>query len=454
MPRVLILSATTGYQLRSFGEAAEELGVELVFATDRCHSLDDPWRDSAVAVRFHEEDRSVEAVAAAARLRPVDGVLAVGDRPVVLASRIAAALGLPGNPPDAAQASAHKRLAREQFARAGLPVPWFLPASVNEPVAPLFDEVRFPAVVKPVALSGSRGVIRVDTRDELEAAFRRIGRLLSRPDVRALRTGAEADVVVEGFIPGREYAVEALLTEGRFRPLAIFDKPDPLDGPFFEETIYVTRDVAPKAEATPSHATAPSGEAMAADREAAAILAAVERAARALGLWHGPLHAECRVNRDGVFVLEVAARPIGGLCSRVLRFAAPASSSRNAGDSARPDVPPVSLEHVLLRHALNEDISTVQRENLAAAVMMIPIPRRGILKRVRGAEAARQVPFVDDVRITAKTDQLLEPLPEAGSYLGFIFARAGRAPDAEAAIRAAHQALRFDIDPAIDLVRA
>ena len=453
MPRVLILSATTGYQLRSFGEAAEKLGVELVFATDRCHSLDDPWRDSAVAVRFHEEDRSVEAVAAAARLRPIDGVLAVGDRPVVLASRIAAALGLPGNPPDAAKASAHKRLARERFARAGLPVPWFLPASVNQPVAPLFEEVRFPAVVKPVALSGSRGVIRVDTRDELEAAFRRIGRLLGRPDVRALRTGAEADVVVEGFIPGREYAVEALLTEGRFRPLAIFDKPDPLDGPFFEETIYVTRDFGPKAEATPRAAAPPRGAGVE-DREAAAILAAVERAARALGLWHGPLHAECRVNGDGVFVLEVAARPIGGLCSRVLRFAAPASSSRIAGDSARPDVPTVSLEHVLLRHALNEDISTVERENLAAAVMMIPIPRRGILKRVRGAEAARQVPFVDDVRITAKTDQLLEPLPEAGSYLGFIFARAGRAPDAEAAIRAAHRALHFDIDPAIDLVRA
>ena len=433
MSRVLILSTTTGYQLRSFGDAAAELGVELIFATDRCHSLDDPWRDAAIAVRFHEEDASVRAVIDAARERPIDGVVAVGDRPVVLAACVATALGLRGNLPDAAAASAHKRLARERFVLAGLPVPWFVDTTIERGIDGVLGKVRYPAVIKPVALSGSRGVIRADGERELRAAFARIVGLLSRPEIRALRTGAEREILIEGFIPGREYALEALLTAGRVRPLALFDKPDPLDGPFFEETIYVTPPAA------------------AADVEAR-IVAAVQRAAEALGLRHGPLHAECRVNAEGVFVLEVAARPIGGLCSRVLRFASVTDGSPRP-PAAPVERAPVSLEHVLLRHALGEDISAVSRENLAAAVMMMPIPRRGVFRQVSGEDRARQVRYVEDVRMTAKPDQLLEPLPEAGSYLGFIFARAPRARDAELAVREAHRHLTFSIDAAIDVVK-
>jgi biotin carboxylase len=196
---------------------------------------------------------------------------------------------------------------------------------------------------------------------------------------------------------------------------AIFDKPDPLEGPFFEETIYVT----------------PS-------RQPAAIQAEIEahvaRAAQALGLCHGPIHAECRVTPAGkIYVLEVAARPIGGLCSRVLSFV----------DGT--DGPAVSLESVLIRHALGQSIETYAREPQAAAVMMMPIPRRGVYKGVSGEASARAVPGITEIRITAKIDQLLEPLPEAGSYLGFIFAKGTRAADAENAVRVAHRALSFEL---------
>jgi formate-dependent phosphoribosylglycinamide formyltransferase (GAR transformylase) len=417
--RVLVLSTTTGYQLRSFGEAAADLGVELIFATDRCQTLDDPWRDGAIAVRFYDEDAALEAIVTAAADRPLAGVLAVGDRPVVLAARAARALGLPGNDPDAARASANKRLARARLARAGLPAPQVEQLTTASDIGACAAALRYPVVVKPVALSGSRGVIRADTPRELIAAFRRVAALLARPEIRALRTGVEGEVLIESFIPGREYAIEGVLTQGRFTPFAVFDKPDPLDGPFFEERIYVT----------PSRIGAPGER---------AIVAAVARAAAALGLTHGPVHAECRVNADGVFVLEVAARPIGGLCSRVLRFQA--------------DDRPWSLEHVLLRHALGEDVAHLARETEAAAVMMIPIPGRGVFKRVAGADAARARPFVEEVRITAKIDHLLEPLPEGGSYLGFIFARAPEPAAAEAAVRDAHARLTFTIAPAIDVI--
>jgi biotin carboxylase len=412
------LSTTTGYQLRSFGEAAARLGIELMFATDRCHTLADPWQDAAVAVRFDELDASAHAVFAAAAERPIEGIVAVGDRPVVLAACIARQLGLPGHPPEAAAASANKLLARNCFGGAGLITPWHFPVPTTADGREVAARARYPAVVKPLGLSGSRGVIRVDSPEELVDAFGRVRALLGRPDVRQLRLDNERTILIEGYIAGREYAVEGLLTAGVCRTLTIFEKPDPLEGPFFEETVYVT-----PASLRPS------------EREA--IVTEVGRAARALGLWHGPIHAECRLAPEGVFVLEVAARPIGGLCSRVLRF----------GPTGE-----ISLEELLLRHAMGADVEGVEREPSAAAVMMMPIPKRGIFKRVDGVSYARQVAFVEDVHVTARTDQLLEPLPEAGSYLGFIFARAPQPHDAEKAVREAHRRLTFTIDPAIALV--
>ena len=417
MTRVLLLSTTTGYQLRSFNDAAEQLGIELVFATDRCHQLDDPWRDRAIAVRFHEEAPSLEEIVSRS---PFHGVLAVGDRPAILAARVAEQLGLPGNPAHAAAASGNKLEARRRLAAAGLAVPSYftLPLAVGGRRAAEDPRVEFPCVLKPLGLSGSRGVIRANSPQEFAAAFDRIGALLARADVRAARTGLENVVLVEGFIPGREFAVEGVLTAGALQVFALFDKPDPLDGPFFEETIYVT----------------PSSLGAARQIDLAST---IQQATDALGLWHGPIHAECRIGPGGTYVLEVAARPIGGLCSRALRFA----------DGA-------SLEHVLLRHAVGHDVSASTREAAASAVMMIPIPKRGMLKRVDGEDAARSVPLVDDVDVTARIGQLLEPLPEAGSYLGFIFARGESAADVDLAVRAAHARLSFTIDAAIEVAKA
>ncbi len=422
MPRVLLLATTTGYQTRAFGDAAERLGVDLVFATDRCRNLDDPWRDAAIPIRFHDEEASVAAIVAAAAARPFDGVLVVGDRPTVISARVTEAFGLPGHPSGAAVIARNKLLTRERLRDAGLPAPWFVTTPISADPAALASSISFPCVVKPLALSGSRGVIRADDDAGFAAAFERLRALLRSPEVRAERSEANEGALVEDFIPGREYALEGLLHHGELHVLALFDKPEPLDGPFFEETIYVT----------PSSSS---------EAEQAAIVDAVREAARAIGLRHGPIHAECRVtpsNRQ-VFVLEVAARPIGGLCARALAFVG----------STRESMP---LEELLLRHALGESPTGWRREADASGVMMIPIPQRGIFRRVSGLDEARAVSGIVDVRITAKADQLLVPLPEGASYLGFIFARGTTAFEVVRALQSAHARLRFDVAADVPIV--
>ena len=420
MPRVLLIATTTGYQTRAFGEAAERMGVELVFATDRCHRLDDPWRDGAIPVRFHDAAAFLEAIAEAARKRPVHGVLALGDRPAVFAALACEALGLPGHSPAAARASGNKLETRRRFAAAGLPCPAFSEVMLDGELDALGPGLEFPCVVKPLGLSGSRGVIRADDPETLRAALERVRRLLSRADIRERRHPSDDRVVLEAFIPGREYAVEGVVEDGKLRVLAVFDKPNPLDGPFFEESIYVT----------------PSAEPADTQRR---MEQAVADAVGALGLRHGPVHAECRVNDAGVFVLEVAARPIGGFCARALRFHGP-------GGVVLP------LEGLLVRHALGEPVSGYRRETDASAVMMIPIPRAGVYRRTDGVDVARAVPGIVDVVMTAKPDQRLEPLPEGASYLGFIFARRGHPAEAVTALRQAHARLRVVIDTPIPVV--
>jgi biotin carboxylase len=281
-------------------------------------------------------------------------------------------------------------------------------------------ELSFPCVVKPLGLSGSRGVIRADDPRQFVTAFERLRRLLSERSIRASRDPLNDTIIVEGFVAGQEFALEGLVDHGRLRTLALFDKPDPLNGPFFEETIYVT----------------PS---LLAARRRQEIEHVVAQAIAAIGLRHGPVHAECRV-KDDVVVLEVAARPIGGLCAKALRF-----ENREAGA--------MSLEELLLRHACGEPMDRVLRETSASGVMMIPIPARGMYRRVAGVDAAGAVPGIEDVRITAKPDQLLVPLPEGASYLGFIFARRDTPEEVVHALRTAHAQLRFVIDREIVVSR-
>ena len=405
MARLLLFAATTGYQIRVFAEAARRLDVELTLATDRCHVLDDPWGDRAIPVRFGDVPGSLEVL----RGRRFDAVAAVGDAPAVLAAEVASALGIPFHPPAAVRACHDKYLARQLFQAAGLPVPQFFRVPLADGPDAAARRAPYPCVLKPLGLSASRGVIRANDLDEFRAAFARIKTLLAREQ-------QSQYLQVEAYIPGREFAVEGIVTRGAPRILAIFDKPDPLEGPFFEETIYVT----------------PSRESAAAQQSMREV---VERAVRALGLYHGPFHAELRFNESGIWMVEVAARPIGGLCSKALRF--------GAG---------MPLEELVLRHAIGEDIAALQPADAASGVMMIPIPRGGVYEDAAGVDEARSIEGVDDVIVTAKAGQMLVPLPEGASYLGFIFVRGSDPAEVERALRRAHAKLSFRIATALPTV--
>jgi len=435
---LLLFAATTGYQIRVFEEAARRLGVQATLAADRCNRLEDPWGDHSIAVKFdYRMPQSVEIF----KGMHFDGVAAVGDRPAILAAEVAAMLGIPFHPPAAAQACQDKYLARRLYQAAGLPVPAYFRAALTEDARALARRAPYPCVLKPLGLSASRGVIRADSEEEFVAAFARIRKLLEKnPDIRRLR---QPGLQIESYIQGREFAIEGLVTRGAFQPLAIFDKPDPLTGPFFEETIYVT----------------PSREPSAVQQ---ALLATAERAARALGLFHGPAHLEMRWNAEGVWMLDAAARPIGGLCASALRFELPppdkvgqavrlptaATCSQTRASAAQENFVP--LEELIIRHALGEDVSQARLPGPASGVMMIPIPSGGIYVGVEGIERARAVPRIEDVIVTAKEGQRLVPLPEGSSYLGFIFARGGSPAEVETALRRAHAELRFHISAALE----
>jgi biotin carboxylase len=414
VPRVLLVAATTGYQTRVFADAARRLGFDLVLATDRCHVLEDPWGDHAIPVRFEDPHGSRDILAAAG---PFDGIAAVADRPTLVAALAAEALAIPHHSPAAVAACRDKYLARQRFQAAGLLVPAFFRVPADSAPLEAAKRAPFPCVLKPLGLSGSRGVIRANDEKQFLAAFERIHTLLHGADVAALREEQSCYIQVESFIAGREFAVEGIVTRDALQVLAIFDKPDPLDGPFFEETIYVT----------------PSRESEEAQK---LIMQTARSAVRALGLTHGPIHAELRVNRKGAWMLEVAARPIGGLCARALRF-----------DGGMP------LEELILRHAAGEDVSSTRLGDGASGVMMIPIPKAGIYQGVEGVEEAASISGVEDVIITAKEGQKILPLPEGSSYLGFLFAR-GESPElVESALRNAHTRLNFEIATLLPVVQ-
>lgn len=416
--RILFFAAKLGYQTRSFEEAAKKLDVELVYVTDRCHQLEDPWGDRAIPAQFESPESAAHAVMEQVRATRVDGILALGDRPVVAAAYAARGLGIPYNHPLAAEASRNKLRTREIFRDAGLQVPWFRKLPGYPAPEPALLGIAYPCVLKPMSLSASQGVIRANNREEFLAAAARIRKLLDSAEIRASHEPNLGHMIVEGYIPGEEVAVEGFLTSGKLSVFAIFDKPDPLEGPYFEETIYVT----------------PS-------RHSSAIQEEIERCMRnavtALGLSQGPVHAEFRLNESGVWPLEIAPRPIGGLCARALRF----------GPDATGEF--VGLEELLMRQAIQSYATELQREKQASGVMMIPVPRSGIYEGVSGVEAARNVPGIVDLEITAREHDAIAAWPDGSSYLGFLFARNEQPQEAEKALRAAHSHLRFQIASAL-----
>jgi predicted ATP-grasp superfamily ATP-dependent carboligase len=422
--RVLLFAAKLGYQTRSFDEAAHKLGIELTFVTDRCHQLDDPWGDRAIPVHFETPEVAAYEVLQAARGSNdmPDGILALGDRPAVVAAYVARGLALPYHHPAAVEACRSKLRTREIFRDAGLLTPWFRIVSLHPTPEPALLGIHYPCVLKPVSLSASQGVVRANDRAEFLAAAERIRRLLSSPEIAVTREPHLDQIIVEGYIPGGEVAVEGLITEGRLRVLAIFDKPDPLEGPYFEETIYVTPSRLPEAQQR-------------------AIERCAAEAVRALGLSHGPVHAEFRINEEGVWPLEVAPRPIGGLCARALRFTN--AGIAHVGSSSES----MSLEELLLRHSADLPGSDALRESCASAAMMIPIPRSGVLESIAGETEARATANITELHITARLHDHIAAWPEGSSYLGFLFARANTPAEAEAALREAHAKLKFTLTP-------
>ena len=415
-PRILLFTAKLGYQTRAFDAAAKKLGVELVFVTDRCHQLDDPWHDRAMPVRFEAPEEAAHAVMQAQAGQRVDGVLALGDRPTLAAAYVARGLGIAHNHPASVEACRSKLRLREVFRDAGLPTPWFRSVPLQAIPEPALMGITYPCVLKPVSLSASQGVVRVNNRDEFLAGASRLKRLLESAEIQATREPNLDRMIMEEYLPGREVAVEGLLTGGELRVLAIFDKPDPLEGPYFEETIYVT----------PSRLT---------ETEQELIKRSFVEATRALGLTHGPVHGEFRLNDRGVWPIEVAARPIGGLCARALRF------------QIEDEHEPIGLEELLLRHALSLTGREAPRETAASGVLMIPVPTSGILEKVEGAEEARAVAGVTQLEITARWRDYIAAWPEGSSYLGFLFARGETPAEVENALREGHAKLSFRLTP-------
>ena len=380
-------------------EAARRIGVELTVASEQPSTLEHTNPAGLLTLDFQHPQRAAEAVVAFARAHPIQGVVGVDDDTAILAAGIAARLELRGNPVTAALAARDKHQQRELLSKAGVPIPRFVLKRLADDPGAVAAAISFPCVLKPLRLSASRGVIRANNAREFVQAHARLKAIVCEPG---------ESYLIEEFIPGYEVALEGLVMNRRLHVLALFDKPDPLDGPFFEETIYVT----------PS--TIPAGLQH-------AIVQCAERAVRAVGITDGPVHAELRYNERGPWLIELAARPIGGRCSAALRF----------GDRA------VTLEEIILRHALGMPIPSLQREQSAAGVMMIPIPGAGTLREVRGVAEAKAVPLIEDVVITAHPGEQLVPFPEGSRYPGFIFARGETPGVVEAALRDAHRRLTF-----------
>ena len=408
-PRVLLLLPTSTYRTTAFVEAARRLGAQLTVASERPSTFEAAQPDGLLTLDFQHPERAADAARRFATEHPIAGVVAVDDDTAVAQAAIAAALGLSGNPVAAARAARDKHQQRMLMSAAGVAVPQFSLQAIDADPRTLAATTRYPCVLKPLRLSASRGVIRANDSAEFVAAHSRLKRILAAPEFAGCGEWAE-QFLVEDFVPGPEVALEGLLVSGRLHVLALFDKPDPLDGPFFEETIYVTPSRLP-------------------DAAQAAIAACAQEATRALGLLHGPIHAELRWNDHDAWLIELAARPIGGRCSAALRFGAD-----------------VTLEEIVIRHALGMELPALERETDAAGVMMIPVPGAGVLRDVHGIDAAKRVPLIESVEITAHRGQELVPLPEGARYPGFIFARGDSPKAVESALRAAHAKLRFDVE--------
>ena len=417
-PRILLLLPTRTYRATDFLEAALKLDVEVAVASEAAATTADLSPRQSLVLDIAAPTVATQTILEFADTYPITAIVGVDDDTTLLATTASAALGLPHNPVASAKATRDKYCLRDTLSANGVSVPAYQRFPISEDAVEIAKKlgtdvpVNFPCVIKPLSLSASRGVIRADTPAEFVEAFQRTTKLLHALQEATEITSEEHAsqyLLVEDYIPGVEVALEGILLDGELKVLALFDKPDPLEGPFFEETLYIT----------PSRLSEDIQD---------ALYHATAEAANALGLQHGPVHAELRYNADGAHLIEIAARTIGGLCSRTLRF--------GTG---------MSLEELVIRHAIGQPVAALQREQQAAGVMMIPVPKAGILGEVRGKTAAYHVDGIVEVSITIPIGGEVVPLPEGARYLGFIFARAETPEAVEAALREAHRRLTFVI---------
>jgi biotin carboxylase len=404
MPRLLLLLPTRTYRAEAFLAAARRLHVSVTIGSARRPEELTNSPDELLPLDVRDPQTAAPIAVAFARQHPIDAVIGVDDVTAVTAAAIAQAIGLPHNSVASVTAARNKRQMRELLSGQSIPVPRHKVFPLEGDPKEFAKQVVYPCVVKPLILSASCGVIRANDEEEFRAAFRRVGALLTNLDL-VTRDEQARWILVEDFVPGIEIALEGLLTQGALQPLAMFDKPDPLNGPFFEETIYIT----------PSRLSSDLQQ---------NVVACAARTAKALGLREGPVHGEFRVNEKGVWVIELAARAIGGRCSRTLNFASG-----------------MSLEELILRHALRMPLPPITRQEQAAGVMMLPIPYGGKLREVRGQAEARAVPGIEELTITAEPGDELVPLPEGTRYLGFLLARGTTPEEVERSLRDAHRKL-------------
>ena len=407
--RVLVIAPHGSYRTAAFINAANKLNVDILIASQGEHSIVSDYVQG-LHIDFQDNHQSIETILSEAKKSPFSGIIGTDDTTTELAAQVAKKLLLAHNDPEAVKVAQRKDLARLRLKNSNtkISVPEFDLLSTTKLLSQQDIHVHFPAVIKPVALSASRGVIRVNNNEELAQAFERVSKMLSAE--LHLDDEVKEVLLLEEFIPGKEVAIEGMMYQGELDVLAIFDKPDPLDGPFFEETYYIT----------PTSFS---------DEIQQEIKQTVLASCQAYGLTEGPIHAECRINQDGVWILEVAARTIGGMCGRLLSLG-----------TGHP------LEELVLLHAMGQRVEIKQLDT-AAGVLMIPIPKAGILKRVEGLLNAQRISYINDVTIDVRDGYELIPLPEGNSYLGFIFAEAPTVEETEQALRDAHSCLNIVIAP-------
>ncbi len=394
MPRAVVILPSTTYRAADFVKAAEALGVDLVVASEQPPPFE--MGDGYLQIDCSDPAEAAEAVIRLGDDVPLDGVVAADDRGVVIAAMIGTRLGLAANDPAAAASTRDKASMRDRLSKSEVPQPGYRILGIDDDPGDAASDVGYPLVVKPISRSASQGVLRVDRSSDLEATIRRVRAIVG-----------DEDLLLEEYMPGVEIAVEGLVRDGELTVLALFDKPDTPAGPSFPETILIT----------PSRLN---------DEAIAESTRVAELAVAGLGLSHGPVHIELKLDTDRVRVIEVAARSIGGLCSRSLSFG----------------LMDTTLETLILRNALMMDKPELRREPAASGVLMIPIERAGVLRRVAGVDESRDIEGVTGIDLTIPLGTEVRPVPEGDRYLGFVFARARDPETVETALRKAASLIR------------